>query len=117
MSDQAHHVYTILSGEPAWNMIKQLQRAEILRDVWSEIATLAHPDKAHEQAPESPLWEQIVAGKVSLNLQELCPEDLVLAVSGLAVLAKRAAQLQANTGTDSGASDPLRVFVDSHLCG
>lgn len=98
-------------------MIKQLQRAEILRDVWSEIATLAHPDKALEEVPESPLWEQIVAGKISLNLQELCPDDLVLAVSGLAVLAKRAAQLRTNRGTDPGAIDPLRVFVDAHLCG
>ena len=43
----------MLKGEQAWNVIKQLQREDIVRDVWSEIATLAHPDKA-PQAGEEP---------------------------------------------------------------
>lgn len=106
-------MYSVLSGEQAWQVIKQLQQAEVVRDVWSEVATLAHPDKAPE-TQESPLWEQIVSGKLPLNLHELSNQDLVLVFSGLAIMAKRTLSLEQEISSSSGGTEPLRIFIDSH---
>lgn len=104
----------MLKGEQAWNVIKQLQREDIVRDVWSEIATIAHPDKA-PQAGESRLWEQIVAGQIPLDLYRLGSEDLVLLFAGLSVLARGAARVQQNdSSTQRADTDPLKVFIDAH---
>lgn len=102
-----------MKGEQAWNVLKQLQREDIVRDVWSEIATLAHPDKA-PQARESRLWEQIVSGQVPLDLYRLDSEDLVLLFAGLSILAKGAARAQSENGLQPTDMDPLKVFIDAH---
>lgn len=102
-----------MKGEQAWNVLKQLQREDIVRDVWSEIATLAHPDKV-PHARESRLWEQIVSGQVPLDLYRLDAEDHVLLFAGLSILAKGAAKAQSDTGLPSTELDPLKAFIDAH---
>lgn len=113
IAPQAHHVYSVLKGEQAWNVIKQLQHEDIVRDVWAEIATLAHPDKAPE-ARDSPLWEQIVSGQMPLDLHRLGSEDLVLLFAGLSVLARRAASVHNGYGAQTADTQPLKLFIDSH---
>lgn len=107
-------MYSVLHGEQAWRVINRLQQADIVRDVWSEIATFAHPDKAPD-ARESQLWEQVVLGNVLINLHELTSQDLVLLFSGLAILAKRASSFDWETSRDSGDQEPLQFFVASHF--
>lgn len=102
--------------DQAYNILSTLQQTELAQEVWSEIATIAHPTKAPAPVGRTS-WEHILADKMLVNPQGFTTTDLMLAFSGLAILVEKAAQSHSHSNQEIGGADAtsIRKFVDVHM--